>query len=140
MPFYKKDGDSLLDAPNSVVGPGFELLAENKDTYSYPVAGWYWFDTLELAMGFFSTSSDSVPMLNAQLALDDAGLIDQVDATIVALGKRAQLVWRSANSVKKTDPLFDAVAGQLYHPDTPAVKGLSPAQIDALFEKARSYG
>lgn len=140
MPFYKKEGASLLDAPNSVAGPDFTLRAENKDSYSYPVQGWYWFDTVEQAMGYFSTANDAVPMLNAQLALDDAGLIDQVDAVIVNLGKRAQLVWRSANSVKKTDPLFDAVAAQLYHPDTPAVKGLSPAQIDALFEKARTYG
>jgi hypothetical protein len=27
-----------------VYGPGYELLRENKDTYSYPVEGWSWYD------------------------------------------------------------------------------------------------
>jgi hypothetical protein len=50
--FYKLDGD-LLYGPNFVYGPTFELLAGNKDTYTYPVEGWYWFDTLEEACNHF---------------------------------------------------------------------------------------
>ena len=39
--FYKMDSE-LLYAPNSVEGTGFCLYKENKDSYTYPVEGWYW--------------------------------------------------------------------------------------------------
>lgn len=50
MPFYKRENDELHAAPLFVSGPGLDLTAENKDQYSYPVEGWYWFDTLDEAM------------------------------------------------------------------------------------------
>jgi hypothetical protein len=49
MSFYKFDQGSLFIAPNSVKSAEYELLAENKDTYTYPVQGWYWFDSDEEA-------------------------------------------------------------------------------------------
>lgn len=45
--FYKLEDGELLYAPNFVSGPGFELLAELRENYSYPVEGWTWFDSLE---------------------------------------------------------------------------------------------
>ena len=42
--FYKFEDDNWQYAPNFVYGPGYELLRENKDTYSYPVEGWSWYD------------------------------------------------------------------------------------------------
>ncbi len=50
MPFYKKQDNELLTAPNFVTGPGFELDAETHDQHTYPVDGWYWFNTLDEAM------------------------------------------------------------------------------------------
>lgn len=50
MPFYKRENEELHAAPLFVSGPGFELTAANKDEHSYPVEGWYWFDTLDAAM------------------------------------------------------------------------------------------
>ena len=47
MPFYKRENDELLVAPNFVRGPGFELRAESHADHIYPVGGWYWFDTLD---------------------------------------------------------------------------------------------
>ena len=38
--FYKLDGD-LIYGPNFVYNKDYELLKENKDTYSYPIDGWY---------------------------------------------------------------------------------------------------
>jgi hypothetical protein len=54
--FYKNDNGSLFHAPNFVHGPyqTFSLLKENKDAYSYPVEGWYWFDSEEEAKTFFN--------------------------------------------------------------------------------------
>jgi hypothetical protein len=58
MSFYKFDQGSLFVAPNSVKSAGYVLLAENKDTYTYPVQGWYWFDSDEAAETELGTSDD----------------------------------------------------------------------------------
>lgn len=44
--FYNNKGEY---APNEIYGPSFVLLAKNKDTYSYPVNGWTWYDSVEEA-------------------------------------------------------------------------------------------
>jgi hypothetical protein len=50
--FYKLDGD-LLYAPNYVLNANYELYRELHETYTYPVDGWYWFDTEAEAREFF---------------------------------------------------------------------------------------
>jgi len=57
--FYTVD---LRYAPNSVIGPGFSLTKEEKDTYSYPVNGWTWYESRDAAV---AASIDSG--LNPQL-------------------------------------------------------------------------
>jgi len=51
--FYKFDG-SLLYAANWVRNNSYDLNSSQKDTYSYPIDGWYWFDTLEDACLHFN--------------------------------------------------------------------------------------
>lgn len=51
--FYKFDG-SLLYAANWVRAPAYNLEIDQRNTYSYPVDGWYWFDTLEEACLHFN--------------------------------------------------------------------------------------
>ena len=55
--FYKFAG-TLIHGHNWVRGPDFELRSETKDTYSYPVDGWYWFDSLEEACLFYNLNID----------------------------------------------------------------------------------
>jgi hypothetical protein len=50
--FYKLDG-TLLYGHWAVYGPNFTLLRELHETYTYPVDGWYWFDTEAEAREFF---------------------------------------------------------------------------------------
>ena len=50
--FYNKD--AMLRAGKFVYGPGFTLLVELKDTYTYPVNDWYWFDSAEEAATAFN--------------------------------------------------------------------------------------
>jgi hypothetical protein len=50
MPFYKCADGELLEAPNFVSGPGFELLAGKHQDYTYPVDGWYWFSAQKKAI------------------------------------------------------------------------------------------
>jgi hypothetical protein len=52
--FYKYQDNELYYGPNFVYGPTFELLKGVKDTYTYPVDGWYYFDTIEDAKTFFN--------------------------------------------------------------------------------------
>lgn len=47
--FYKLDGQ-LLEAPNFVLNKDYTLFKETKDQYTYPVDGWYWFDSIEEAI------------------------------------------------------------------------------------------
>lgn len=51
--FYKKDGDNLIYGPNFVLNKDYELTKENKDSYSYPVDGWVWFDNEDDAYDYF---------------------------------------------------------------------------------------
>lgn len=53
MAFYYNDNGNLLTAPNFVAFATFELDAELHTTYTYPIEGWYWFDTEEQAKEFF---------------------------------------------------------------------------------------
>lgn len=49
--FYKLDGELL--SSSFVSGPSFDLVADAHEDYTYPVDGWYWFDTPEEANAFF---------------------------------------------------------------------------------------
>lgn len=57
MAFYKLNNRGLQVAPTSVEAPTFSLYADQKDTYTYPVGGWYWFDTEAQAYDFFELNA-----------------------------------------------------------------------------------
>jgi hypothetical protein len=59
MAFYKLDTE-LFEAPNFVLNKDYELRVANKDEYSYPVEGWYWFDTIQDARAFFNLPEPTV--------------------------------------------------------------------------------
>ena len=52
--FYKVEGTNLLSGPNYVLSGSYNLYKEEKDTYTYPIDGWYWFDSEEDAKLFFN--------------------------------------------------------------------------------------
>ena len=52
--FYKNDNGTLLYGPNFVLNKAYELRKETKDQHSYPVDGWYWFDSEEEARTAFN--------------------------------------------------------------------------------------
>ena len=52
--FYKYESDAVAYGPNYVLYKDFELRKESKDEHTYPVDGWYWFDTMEEAYLFFN--------------------------------------------------------------------------------------
>jgi hypothetical protein len=50
--FYKLDGD-LLFGPHYVLNKDYQLHREQHESYTYPVDGWYWFESEDAARAFF---------------------------------------------------------------------------------------
>lgn len=60
--FYKLDpGGTLLYGPNFVINADYALYRDQHETYTYPVDGWYWFDTEAEAREFFGLPPDPGP-------------------------------------------------------------------------------
>ena len=68
MSFFKRDGDEILEAPNFVKGPGFEL---NKNDTSQTADGWVWYDTIEEAEQALLLPDDVVTLTLTKRELDD---------------------------------------------------------------------
>ena len=60
MSFYKLDGE-LLEAPNFVLNAQYHLVKEDHATYTYPVDGWYWFDSIDDAYITFGIQPPLIP-------------------------------------------------------------------------------
>lgn len=56
--FYNKD--FMLRAGKFVYGPGYTLFRDEKDSYDYPVAGWFWFDSAEEAATAFDVNIEDI--------------------------------------------------------------------------------
>lgn len=52
--FYKNDNGDLLHGQNYVLAGGYNLYAGEKDSYEYPLNGWYWFENEQIARQFFN--------------------------------------------------------------------------------------
>ena len=54
--FYKREDGAteLMFGPNSVSSAEYDIHRDYKYAYSYPIGGWYWFDTKEEAYSFFN--------------------------------------------------------------------------------------
>jgi hypothetical protein len=61
MAFYKLEND-IVESAECVSGTGFDLNTVSKDEYTYPVAGWWWFDTDVDASAHFGVPVPSVPV------------------------------------------------------------------------------
>lgn len=54
--FYDSDGNY---APNFVSAADYELLKEDKDTYTYPFNGWVWAENAKLAQTIFELQASA---------------------------------------------------------------------------------
>ena len=128
MAFYKKTDSEILTAPNFVTGPSYELIAENYATYTYPVDGWYWFDSFDLALQFFAQSVDVISMRQCRLSLLQADLLDTIDSAMQSASEAAKIEWEYANEVRRDSPVLLALTASL---------NMTSEQVDALFDVAR---
>lgn len=70
---------------------------------------------------------EAITMRQARLALLGAGLLDKVNAAVVAAGPAAGIEWEYAQEIRRDSPLIAQLADGL---------GLDSATIDSLFMKA----
>lgn len=126
--FYKFVPE-LMHAPNFVAAPDYTLEADTKDQHTYPVDGWYWFDSEEEAKQFFGVGQAGViSPRQAKLALLGAGLLDTVEAAIAASPRSVQIYWTESVEFRRHDPVLVAMAAEL---------GLTAQQLDDLFAAAK---
>jgi hypothetical protein len=59
--FYANVDGQLLYAPNRVMNKNFQLLRETHTINTYPIGGWYWFDSEEEASINLGISNTEVP-------------------------------------------------------------------------------
>lgn len=57
--FYKKESTHIMEAI-SVLNLNYLLLDENKDSFTLPVDGWYWFSTKEEAYKFLGADVENL--------------------------------------------------------------------------------
>jgi len=56
--FYKLLEDGYLSSGPTVISAEYELISDLHESYTYPIDGWYWFDTLEEANTFFNITNE----------------------------------------------------------------------------------
>ena len=65
---YQEDIQTLLHGPNFVLNRDYELRKETKDTHTYPIDGWYWFESELTARQFFNLpENDPEPQESAAI-------------------------------------------------------------------------
>jgi len=133
MAFYKRDGETLMQAPNFVLGPDFSLTTENHAEHQYPIEGWYWFDTLDEAMTALVSPPDvpTVTALQGMLAIQAAGMVAGFNAWKASLDPIEDFAtiafFEKAQTWRRDNPYLIQGATAL---------GLTEAQIDQLFALA----
>jgi len=59
MPFYKLDESNVVLEGNTIHSPIATLISEDKDKYTYPIDGWFWFENMEMADTYFKANPDT---------------------------------------------------------------------------------
>ena len=127
--FYKKVEDEILKGEN-INTPLVTLKAEDKDSYTYPQDGWYWFNSFDEALVFFAgvKNSNSITMRQARLALLNAGLLELVDNAIATGSDEVLKVeWEYATEVRRDWSNLISMALTL---------GITEEQLDNMFIEA----
>lgn len=134
MPFYKRENEELLIAPNFVHSPNYSLTVENKEEHNYPVDGWYWFNDLDAAMTALTKpkSTTSVSPRQIRQAMNripykTGTLRDSVESAVQAGDQDIKDWWLYSTAFEKDNPQVKVMAQSL---------DVSSDEIDALWDLA----
>lgn len=119
--------------PQHAVEFGYELVHESAPTYN-PATEMVTEDAPVFDGGQWnqrwtvSQKSPKVPgsvsARQARLALEDAGLLDTIDAAFTGKAKKSRIEWEYATEIRRDSPLVASMAAEL---------GLTAEQLDQLF-------
>lgn len=130
--FYSKElhGENLPVGSVEITDDYYRSLLKGQESGDRIVSG---MDGCPMLVTPEPAKVQSVTMRQARLALLAAGKLSAVNAAIAAmpgeLGEAARIEWEFASDVRKDSPLIAGLAASL---------GLSPGELDALFESAVS--
>ena len=114
--FYKAEGDTLLYGPQSVFGPAFTLERALKDTYTYPVDGWTWFDS----------PADAVVALNVPMQDTDV-YADNNDADFIYPNFISQLTLVERRAIR--DAIMSRPAEKTWYEDMLTSEAPHPSSL-----------
>ena len=128
--FYKKQDGQLLYGPHIVEGDGYVLLIQDKNLYEYPVDGWFWFESEEIAIEHFAGKfEETITPRQFRLALLSFGINISVIDSMLSDNPTGLVEWNFASTIERDHPLVTTLGDAM---------GKSAAEIDAIFELAKT--
>jgi hypothetical protein len=123
--FFKKDESSIMSA-EYVETPSAILMEITKDEHTYPIEGWYWFETLDDAITFYANKQDanSITPRQIRLQLSAIGMRQAVEDYVAASSLDIKDWWEFSTYIERTSPLVIDAATQL---------GMTSEQLDQFF-------
>jgi hypothetical protein len=134
--FYKQNEDgSIIKAENRVSTLNQVYEVANHEEYEYPIAnGFFFFNSDEDAENYFNSGTtngvpNSVTRMQALLALDAVGLLDDVEAMMSHpdTPRTTKIAFDNALQFRRTSSMMIGMASAL---------GLDSASLDLLFINA----
>ena len=106
--------------------PSAILMEITKDEHTYPIEGWYWFETLDDAITFYANKQDanSITPRQIRLQLSAIGMRQAVEDYVAASSLDIKDWWEFSTYIERTSPLVIDAATQL---------GMTSEQLDQFF-------
>ena len=126
--FFKKDESGIMSA-EYVEAPSAILMEITKDEHTYPVEGWYWFETLDNAIAFYANKQDvnSITPRQIRLQLSAIGMRQAVEDYVAASSLDIKDWWEFSTFFERSNPLLIGAATAL---------GMTSEQLDQFFVEA----
>lgn len=114
MPFYKTANQTTLIGPSEVIKDIVteEIITDlNKDQFTFPIDGWYWFENVNDAINQLIKVSD-VTRAQAKLALKQFGLLSAVESIMSnpETPEEYKIAWKDAVMFKRNSPTVIALS------------------------------
>lgn len=109
--FYKLLDNEIICAPTFVNNKEYTLEIGLKDTYEYPIDGWYWFDTIEEAQ-VLKNDVNIVSRFQGMAALEQLGKLSAIQAYMDTpeCPTFTKLAWDNITQFDKNSPLLNELA------------------------------
>jgi phosphoglycerate-specific signal transduction histidine kinase len=140
MPFYKLDENATLQTANQVFAPEITLVEEDKNLYTYPQYGWYWFENLEQAVEALKLKVISIENSNTEATEPDNKYITKLAFRNRFTNAEKLALYTAAESNVQLKVFLDDLAAatfvDLTRPDT--IAGINFLETVSLLAEGRA--